>query len=613
MDIFFNLLTLLGGLAMFLYGMRTMGDGLKESSSGTLKKAMEKLTNHPIKAFLLGVAVTAIIQSSTATIVITSGLVGAGIISLRQSLGIIIGANVGTTVTGQIIRLLDVNAGEASLLNLFKPSSLAPIALILGIILIMFIKSKSADKVGRIAMGFGILFMGLLTMTDGVSFLTETGLIDSLFSQLGKTPILGYLIGVGVSFMLQSSSATIGILQTFASAAIATNAGLLHFNEIYAVLVGIYLGDCITTAIVCNIGAKPEAKRVGVVNILFNLSETVVILLAVTLIHKFGWLDGIWNKPITAGGIANTNTVFNLSCAIVLFPLLPVYEKLSRKLVKDEPAQGNVQKRDELLSSLNPVFFKTPALAFGRCYEVLLEMFRQARENINRAFDVITKYDEGTVRLIEQTEDDIDIMEDRVSNYMVQMSATISDPAHVEIMNHYCSVVTEFEHLGDRAMNIAEIGTALHDRSAAFSEEALSELTVVRELLNRILEHGYQAFYKRDEVAARHIEPLEEVVDDMVNALKDNHLDRLREGKCSIFAGTEFLNMLSDVERISDICSNIGVATVARTQPELKHQMHDYMSLLHAGRDETFNREYRDAHDEYFEKLKPALAISSEA
>lgn len=606
MELFFNLLTLLGGLAMFLYGMRMMGDGLKESSSGTLKKAMEKLTNHPIKAFLLGVATTAIIQSSTATIVITSGLVGAGIISLRQSLGIIIGANVGTTVTGQIIRLLDVNAGEASILNLFKPSSLAPIALILGIILIMFIKSKSADKIGRIAMGFGILFMGLLTMTEGVSFLTENGMIDALFAKLGESPILGYLIGVGVSFMLQSSSATIGILQTFASAAIANAAnpaGMLHFNEIYAVLVGIYLGDCVTTAIVCNIGAKAEAKRVGVVNILFNLSETVVILLVVTLIHKFGWLDAIWDKPITAGGVANTNTIFNLSCAIVLFPLLPVYEKLSRKLVKDEPVQGNVQKRDELLATLNPVFFKTPALAFGRCYEVLLEMLKLAKENINRAFDVVNSYDEKTATLVTETEDDIDIMEDRISNYLVQLSAHISDPTHIEIMNHYCSVVTEFERLGDHALNICEVGMALHDRNAAFSKEALSELTVLRELINRILDHSYQAFYKRDEVAARHIEPLEEVVDDLVNALKDNHLDRLRDGKCSIFAGTEFLNMLSDVERISDICSNIGVATVARTEPELKHQVHDYVSLLHSGHDENFNREYQEAHDLYFRLL----------
>lgn len=606
MDLFFNLLTLLGGLAMFLYGMRLMGDSLKESSSGALKRMMEKLTNHPIKAFLLGVFVTAVIQSSTATIVITSGLVGAGIISLRQSLGIVIGANVGTTVTGQIIRLLDLNAEGTSFLNIFKPSSLAPIALILGIILIMFIKSKSSDKVGRISMGFGILFMGLLTMTEAVSFLTKGGLINTLFLQLGKTPVLGYLIGVGVSFMLQSSSATIGILQAFSTS------GLLHFNEIYAVLVGIYLGDCVTTAIVCNIGAKPDAKRVGVVNILFNLSETVVILLGVTLIHKFGLLDAIWNEEIYSGGIANTNTVFNLSCAVLLFPLLPVYEKLACKLVKDKVAEGNIQKRDELLSALNPVFFSTPALAFGRCYEVLLEMFHLARVNINRAFDVVTKYDEKTVDLILQTEDDIDIMEDRVSNYLVQLSAHISDPMHTEIMNHYCSVVTEFERLGDHAVNISEVASALNSRDTVFSDEAIRELVVVRNLINRILDYGFQAFKKRDEGAARHIEPLEEVVDDMVSTLKDNHLDRLREGKCSIFAGTEFLNMLSDVERISDICSNIGVATVARTEPELKHQVHNYMSQLHAGGDENFNREYQQAHDEYFLLLGSVVPTSAE-
>ncbi|MBO2526715.1 MAG: Na/Pi cotransporter [Clostridiales bacterium] len=600
MKLFFNFLTLLGGLAMFLYGMRMMGDGLKESSSGTLKRALEKLTNHPVKAFLLGVVSTAVIQSSTATIVITSGLVGAGIITLRQSLGIIIGANVGTTVTGQIIRLLDLNTSGASILEIFKPSSLAPIALIFGIVLIMFVKSKSSDKIGRISIGFGILFMGLLTMTDAVSILTKTGLIDSLFSRLGETPVLGYLIGVAVSFMLQSSSATIGILQAFSTS------GLLHFNEIYAVLVGIYLGDCVTTAIVCNIGAKPEAKRVGIVNILFNLSETAVILLGVIVIHKTGLLDSIWDQPIFSGGIANTNTVFNLSCAVLLFPLLPVYEKLSRRIIKDIPQQSNVQGRDELLSTLTPVFFSTPALAFGRSYEVLTEMLRLAKLNINRAFDVVAKYDAKTVRLIEETEDDIDIMEDRVSNYLVQLSAHISDPLHIEIMNHYCSVVTEFERLGDHAMNIAEVGTALHERNTAFSAEALEELKVVRELINRILDYGDQAFRKRDEAAARHIEPLEEVVDDMVNALKDNHLDRLREGTCSIFTGTEFLNMLSDVERISDICSNIGVATVARTQPELKHQVHDYVSTLHAGHNEDFNREYQQAHDRYFKLLADA-------
>lgn len=591
----FNIITLLGGLAMFLYGMRMMGDGLKESSSGTLKRAMEKLTNTPIKAFLLGLAITAIIQSSTATIVITSGLVGAGIIPLHQSLGIVIGANVGTTVTGQIIRLLDLNSSGTSFLQFFKPSTLAPLALIIGIIFIMGKPFKGSDKVGQIVIGFGILFSGLLNMTDAVGTLTESGIIEDLFSSLGENPLIGYLIGAGVAFALQSSSATIGILQAFSTS------GQLTFGAIYAVLVGIYLGDCVTTAIVCNIGAKPDAKRVGIVNILFNLSESVVILTAVTIIHKLGLLDGLWNSVIHSGGIANTNTVFNLSCAILLFPALGIYEKLSHKLVKDEtqaPAPS-----DENLDALNPVFFGTPAIAFGRCYDVLLKMYQLARTNIELAFDIVAEYDSQTVDQIAKSEDTIDAMADRVSNYLIQLSAHITAPDHVEIMNHYYTVITEFERLGDHAMNMAEIATNLHNHDTVFSQQALSELDILRELIGSILDYSGEAFRKRNVDAARHIEPLEEVVDDMVNALKDNHLDRLRQGTCSIYAGTEFLNLLSDVERVSDVCSNIGVATIVRVQPELKHRVHDYVSMLHSGRDATFNEAYKAAHEQYFAML----------
>ena len=329
----FNVISLFGGLAMFLYGMRMMGDGLKESSSGSLKRVMERVTGTPIKAFLLGLIMTAVIQSSTATIVITSGLVGAGIISLHQSLGIIVGANVGTTVTGQIIRLLDLNASGTSVLQFFKPSTLAPLALIIGIVIIM--SGKGSDKLGRIVIGFGILFSGLLGMTDAVATLSQTGIIESLFSRLGENPIIGYLIGAGVAFVLQSSSATIGILQAFSMS------GLLTFNAIYAVLVGIYLGDCVTTAIVCNIGAKPDSKRVGVVNILFNLSKTALILIGVNLAHRLGLLGGLWTRTVFSGDIANTNTVFNLTCALLMFPMLSAYEKLSLKLVKDEPGEAD--------------------------------------------------------------------------------------------------------------------------------------------------------------------------------------------------------------------------------------------------------------------------------
>lgn len=581
---------------MFLYGMRLMGDGLKESSSGTLKKAMEKVTDTPLKAFLLGLAMTAVVQSSTATIVITSGLVGAGIISLRQSLGVVIGANVGTTVTGQIIRLLDLNSSGTSLLQFFKPSTLAPLALIIGIIIIMKVESKDSGKVGQIIIGFGILFSGLMNMTDAVSTLSDSGLVEQLFSKLGDSPLLGYLIGAGVAFVLQSSSATIGILQAFSTS------GQLTFGAIYAVLVGIYLGDCVTTAIVCNIGAKPEAKRVGVVNILFNLSETVLILSAVAVIHKLGLLDGLWNHAIHSGGIANTNTIFNLSCAVLLLPMVGVYEKLSYRLVKDEPVVAG--KYDEMLDSLNPVFISTPALAFGRCYDVLLVMCQLAQKNINRAFDMFIQYDPAVIKLVEEDEDYIDSMADRVSNYLVQISAQITSHYHVEIMNYYYSAITEFERLGDHALNIAEIAQELDRNENMFTKDAQLELDVLRELLDTILVHTSEAFKKQNLKSARQIEPLEEVVDDMVNVLKNNHLKRIREGECGVFNGTEFFNLLSEAERISDVCSNVGVATLARATPELNHQVHDYISMLHSGRDEDFNRAYQEAHDLYFGLLQ---------
>ena len=591
MDIF-NIITLFGGLAMFLYGMRMMGDGLKESSSGALKNIMGKVTGTPVKAFLLGLIMTAVIQSSTATIVITSGLVGAGIISLHQSLGIIIGANVGTTVTGQIIRLLDLNASGASFLQFFKPSTLAPLALIVGIIFIMAKPFKGSDKAGRIVIGFGILFSGLLNMTAAVSTLTETGIIESLFSRLGENPFIGYLIGAGVAFVLQSSSATIGILQAFSMS------GQLTFNAIYAVLVGIYLGDCVTTAIVCNIGAKPDAKRVGVVNILFNLSETVLILVGVNIAHSLGLLDGLWNSVVYSGSIANTNTVFNLSCAILMFPMLGVYEKLSHKLVKDVPTPRSAALAS--LDVLNPVFLSTPALALNSCYQVLLDMFRMAQRNIGRAFEVVKAYDADTVAQIRADEENLDMMADRTSNYLVMLSGHIDTEDNVAIMNHYISALSEFERLGDHAMNMAECSETMHKADRVFSEFAQHELDVLREIIGTILDYTGQTFEYCDISAAQHIEPLEEVVDDMVNAMKENHLNRLRQRTCSVLAGTEFLNMLSDVERISDVCSNVGVFTIARAKPELKHEIHDYVSRLHAGKDAFFNQEYQTAHDKYF-------------
>ena len=597
----FNIITLFGGLAMFLYGMRLMGDGLKESSSGALKGVMERVTGTPFKAFLLGLVMTAVIQSSTATIVITSGLVGAGIISLHQSLGIIIGANVGTTVTGQIIRLLDLNASGTSFLQFFKPSTLAPLALIIGIVIVMTGKQKNSNKVGQIVIGFGILFSGLMGMTDAVSSLSESGIIEKLFSRLGENPLIGYLIGAGVAFVLQSSSASIGILQAFSMS------GVLTFNAIYAVLMGIYLGDCVTTAIVCNIGARPDSRRVGMANILFNLGKTLLILIGVTLAHRLGLLDGLWTSTVYSGAIANTNTVFNLASALLLLPVMGLFEKVSLKLIKDDPAEAALdpQQADlQVLDALNPVLLSTPALALNSCYKVLMQMFQLSRKNVSRAFDVVKQYDAALLSDIRATEENIDHLADRVSNYLMQVSSHVTAQHQTEIMDHYYAAINEFERLGDHAMNIADCSEELHAENTVFSAYALKELEVLRALIGAVMGYAGKAFENCDVSAARHVEPLEEVVDDMVNAMKQNHLNRLRERKCSVLAGTEFLNLLSDIERISDICSNVGVATISRMKPELKHEIHDYVSSLHAGKDEDFNREYHAAHDHYFALLK---------
>lgn len=595
MDVF-GFISLLGGLAMFLYGMRLMSNTLKESSSGALKKIMERATNNLFKAFLLGLSVTALIQSSTATIVITSGLVAAGIISLRQSIGIIVGANVGTTVTGQIIRLLDLNDSNVAWLQIFKPSTLAPAALIIGVVLIMFLHVRKSEQIGGIAVGFGILFSGLLNMTNAVQSLTGSPAFLQLFANLDDSPLIGYLSGAGVAFVLQSSSAAVGILQTFSTT------GQLTFKGIYAVLVGIYLGDCVTTAIVCWIGAKPDAKRVGIINILFNIGKTVLALGIVSLLHAFGVLDGIWDVPIYSGGIANTNTVFNLASALLLFPVVFRLEKLSRIIVRDKEKQN--EKYADKLAGLNTMFYDTPAIAFNSCYDALLSMYDAARKNIRRAWNLLSDYSEKELEEINEEENRIDVFADRICNYLVGLSSTIKSDEHLRIMNEYYRITSEFERLGDHAVNISEAAQGLQENSVSFSDSAKRELEVIRKLISEVLDLARLSFEKRDEQAARRIEPLEEVVDDLVNALRENHLKRLASGDCTVIVDSIFLNLLSDIERISDICSNIGVSTIARIHPELAEQEHSYISLLHQGRDENFNRIYGEAHALYFGRLE---------
>ena len=598
MDIF-DVISLLGGLAMFLYGMRLMGDSLKENSSGTLKRVMGKVTDNAFKAFLLGMLVTALIQSSTATIVITAGLVSAGILSLRQSLGIIVGANVGTTVTGQIIRLLDVDASGSTFLRFLQPSTLAPIALIIGMVLIMGSFIKNSKSVGSIAIGFGILFSGLLNMTGAVNNLAESGAFEKLFASLGDSPFLGYLTGAGVAFVLQSSSATIGILQAFSAT------GLLAFKSIYALIVGVYLGDCVTTAIVCWIGAKPEARRVGVVNILYNLCKSAMVLLGVTLAHQLGLLDGLWERTVNSGIIANTNTVFNLACALPMIPMLRVFERMSLRIVKNAPVKESKYKT--VTDALNPVFFDTPALAFQSCYHLLLTVFTASRSNTEKSFRLLNKYDPALHQTILAEEDEIVRMTDCISKYLVSFLPHLQMQDHVAIMDQYYKVTSEFERLGDHAVNIAELAATLHKNGTHLSAAALSELAVLESAIMNILDETDQTFRKRDVDAAQRIEPLVQVSADLLNVLKRNHLKRMSTGECNVYADSTYTNLMVEFRRIGAVCSNVGIATLVRVYPELADHEHLYFDKLHAGGDEAFDAAYQRARDRYFALLdRPA-------
>ena len=592
----FNLIALFGGLALFLYGMRLMGDGLKKGSSDAFKRAMEKVTNNPLVGFLLGLVVTAVIQSSTATIVLTSGLVGAGVMSLHQSIGVILGANVGTTVTGQIIRLLDVNASETSLLNFFKPSTLAPLAAIIGILFIMVVKGRKSDTVGSITMGFGILFTGLLGMTAAVSPLSESETFANMFYQLSGQPVLGFLLGTGVAFLLQSSSATIGILQ-----AISTT-GALTFSSVYAIIIGVNIGDCVTTAIVCSIGSEADAKRTGVIHILCNIAGSILVVAALMVLRGFGTLDPLWDQVLTSGGITNVHTVFRLFSAILLLPVCNQFEKLSRKLIKDDVRLGESVEHE--LSLLDEKFFTSPAIALSGAGEAITTMARLARTGVMSAMGVLDEYNAHEIKVINENEDHIDKLADHVDNYLIRLSPHMPNGHGNDLLNYYIQCFGEFERIGDHAVNLTENAQEFIDRNASLSPMAHQEIKVLREVLGEILDYTYKAFAATDYEAARRIEPVEEVVDDLVATLRTNHIRRVRDGQCTVYAGLTFLDILVNVERIADQCSNIGVFTLSMTDERIMNNHHDYIHALHQGKDPLFNRAYQEAHDKYFDELK---------
>ena len=597
MEILSAIIQLLGGLAMFLYGIELMGDGLKNSSGAALKRVLEKVTGSVVAGVITGAMVTAVIQSSTATIVLTVALIGAGVLNLRQAVSIVMGANIGTTVTAQIIRLGSIESDGSFLLWLFDTDTLAPIALIAGIILLMFIKRNNTKPIGDICIGFGTLFVGLNLMTDGVAPLVGTSAFTA-FVGFMSNPLFGILFGLVLTVIVQSSSATVGMLQTVAS---VPGSGIT-FAMAYPIIMGINLGTCVTTAMVCSIGSSRDAKRTGVVHIAFNTIGTVLFMIAMTILQNMQAFGAeFWNAIVDSGGIANFQTIFNLITAVVLIPFADHMVKLSMKVVKDEPEKTHNHPE---LYTLDSKLYISPAVAVGEATKAMVSMGNIARDNFARCCDVLLKKDKSQLDTIELDEDNLDRFADRVDNFLIGLSKVVENETEDRQVDMLMQTVPSFERIGDYGTNLVELAQRLEKEEVDFSDFARKELDLICQAVNEILTITVDAFANDDNEAAKKIEPLEETIDDMVRILKDRHTKRLKNGTCAIPSGLVFMEALTHLERTSDHCSSIAVMMLARNNEAILHNHYEYLREVHEGGDETYRLERQRRREQYIKPLK---------
>ena len=549
---------------------------------------------------LTGALVTAVIQSSTATIVLTVALIGAGVLNLKQAVSIVMGANIGTTVTAQIIRLGSIESDGSFLLWLFDTDTLAPIALVAGIVLLMFIKSKKSKTIGDICIGFGVLFVGLELMTDGVKPLIGTEAFTAFVSFLAN-PLFGILFGLILTVIVQSSSATVGMLQTVAS---VPGSGIT-FAMAYPVIMGINLGTCVTTAMVCSIGSSKDAKRTGVVHIAFNTIGTVLFLIVMTVMEKLSVFGAdFWVRAVDSGGIANFQTVFNLLTAVVLIPFADWMVKLSLKIVKDDKPEAD---RHPELHTLDEKLYNSPAMALAVTMKAVADGGRLAKLNFERGCKVLAKYDPVLVAEINKDEDCIDQFTDNTDRFLIGLSKTVETELDDRQLDMLMQTVPNFERIGDYATNMVELAERLQSESASFSETAKKELALITSAVNEILDITVNAFANDDNEAAKAIEPLEETIDDMIMMLKDRHTKRLKYGQCSIGSGLVFMEALTYFERASDQCSSIAVMMLARNNEQILQNHYDYLREIHAGNDVAYMAEKERRRAQYIKPLKEIL------
>ena len=573
MDIF-DVLTMIGGLCLFLFGMNVMGESLERAAGNSLRSLLGKLTTNRMLGFLTGLAVTAVIQSSSATTVMVVGFVNSGLLTLGQAINVIMGANVGTTVTSWILSLGGIESGSF-FVQMLKPTSFTPILALIGIVYYMFIKDNSKKDLGMILLGFATLMFGMDTMSDAVSGLKNVPEFQQLFL-LFTNPILGVVAGAVLTAVIQSSSASVGILQALSST------GSVTYAAAVPIIMGQNIGTCVT-AMLSSVGATKNAKRAAFVHLLFNIIGTIVCLI-LFLVGSAMFQPAILGEGATHFGIAICHTVFNIACTAILLPSGSLLEKLVCKLVPDA-------KEAETTSELDERLFATPSIALERSRVLTGEMANTAANTLLAAMDSLLNYTPELGKQVRELEEKTDHYEDILGTYLVKLSALKISPADSNEAAMLLKAHNDFERIGDHALNLVESAEELAGKDLRLSDAAKHELSVLIRAVTEIVELSFTAFWERDLQKAYLVEPLEQVIDDLKEKMRVHHILRLQQGSCSIETGFVWSDLLNALERVGDHCSNIAGCVVDMAH----HDMNTHEALRSARvENEHFSQQYKD-------------------
>lgn len=577
MDVF-DVLTLIGGLCLFLFGMSVMGDALERRAGGGLKLLLAKLTKNKLAGFLTGLAVTSVIQSSSATTVMVVGFVNSGIMTLKQSIGVIMGANIGTTVTAWILSLGGIS-GDNLFVQFLKPTSFTPILALIGTALLMFGKSGKKKDTGTILLGFATLMFGMDTMSGAVSGLSDVPAFQQMFLMF-ENPILGTLVGALLTAIIQSSSASVGILQALSAT------GQVTYAAAVPIIMGQNIGTCIT-AILSSFGTNKNAKRAAIVHLAFNVIGTVIWLTVFSIVSAV-IRPVILNCAANYLGIAVCHSMFNIACTVLLLPMSSLLEWVAVKLVPDS-------KKAEETVILDERLLQTPPVAIERCGEVVSEMAKTALYALRESLGMLTMYDKETAEKIRKREARVDQYEDVLGTYLVKLSGhQVSESDSAEI-SKLLKVIGDFERISDHGVNVLESVEELREKKASFSKEVQRELNVLCDAVSEILGLAYDAFVYNDLISARRVEPLEQVVDDLKRRLRNGHILRLQKGECSIETGFVLGDLLTTLERTADHCSNIAVCVMDAAENNMN--VHESLRLMKTGK--AFDEMYKDYSEKY--------------